>query len=81
MRSWMAQMALLALTPACGFGGTSSKGDGGLGDDDAPTPFPFCHGSFVKVCFSTEPTATRTLMDPVKVRPMVVSKAGDSGGT
>lgn len=60
----MALMALLALTPACGFGGASTKSDGGLGDDDAPTPFPFCHGSFVKVCFSTDPTATKTFTVP-----------------
>ena len=59
-------MALLALVAACGFTG-NHKGDGGVGDDDAPNEFPFCYGSFPKVCFQVAPTDARTFTDAITV--------------
>src|SRR4051794_27088901 len=46
MRLWM---ALVALLPACGFGGNSSS-DGG---HDAPPDGQQCFGTFVRVCFAS----------------------------
>jgi hypothetical protein len=63
MRSWIALLALLA---ACGFGG-NGKGDGGVGDDDAPNQFPFCYGSFPRICFQVAPTAPKTFTGAVTV--------------
>jgi hypothetical protein len=60
MRAWL--VPFLTAT-ACGYPSLPALDSHG----DASNQFPFCYGSFVKVCFETAPTTRQTFTDAVIV--------------